>query len=244
MWSAFCFTCSKQKAFAPNAGDFIVVGAAENMLVKKEDNSLFPGNVLSNQLFVDLDNDQVNDFVFNRSFVSKPMWSVDQILLIGTSNNCQISGTIGVDTTFLLETLETGTSLPTSYSSITNYTIHTSSYNCSRNSAQSKVSSINQHAFRVKVLDSLAHLFKSSDFGNDTIILFNYSQSSFPTQISTTQMYSERTYNQLDCNSFAENKCYYTGIQIHKKNRYYLGWIKFRYLNSSIKLIETAIQKP
>lgn len=236
-------SCTKQKAFAPNAGDFIVVGDAENMLVKTYENTFFPGNSFASQLAIDVDDDQVNDFAFYYSGISKTNWSSELRGLTGTSNDYQVYGNFGIDTTFLLESLETGTSLPTAFSSITNYTIHTASYNCSRNSAQSKVSSINQHAFRVKVLDSLAHLVKSSDFENDTIILFNYSQSNFPTQISTTQMYTERTYYRLNCSFFAENKSYYIGVQIHKKNRYYLGWIKFMNLYGRIELLETAIQK-
>ncbi|MEI6021717.1 MAG: hypothetical protein WCR21_11365 [Bacteroidota bacterium] len=243
----FCvavYDCTKQKAFAPNTGNFIVIGDAENMLVKKQDNGIFPSSALSNQLAMDVDDDQVNDFVFAYSGISKTSWSFDQIILTGTSNNCQLFGNYGIDSTFLLETLETGTSLPTSYSGVTNYTIHTLNYTCSRNTAQSKVSSINQHAFRVKALDSLAHLSKSIDFGNDTVLLTSNGRSNFGYQISTTQFLSERSYNRVNCNAFSTNKCYYIGIQIHNKNKDYLGWIKFMYLNNAIKLLETAIQKP
>lgn len=242
----FCvavYDCTKQKAFAPNAGNFIVIGDAENMLVKKQDNGIFPSSALSNQLAMDVDDDQVNDFVFAYSGISKTMWSLDQIILTGTSNDCQLFGNFGIDTTFLLETLETGTSLPTSYSSITSYTNHTLNYTCYRITAQCKVSTINYHGFRVKALDSLAHLSKSIDFGNDTVLLNSVGRSNlvYP---STTQVLSEQTYNRVNCNAFSTNKCYYIGIQIHKKNQDYLGWIKFRYLNNSIQLLETAIQKP
>jgi hypothetical protein len=212
------------------------------MFVKKQDTGIFPGKALSNQLAIDLDNDYVNDFVFNYSGISKPMWSITSIELTSASNGCQISGTFGVDTTYLLETIETGTSQPTAYSSITNYTVHTLNYSCSRTSAQSKVSSINQHAFRVKAPDSLAHLANNSNFGNDTLRIFYFNQSNIPNQISSTQMLTEKIINRTDCGTFTNNQHYYIGIRIHKKNKDYLGWIKFLYVNNSIKLLETAIQ--
>lgn len=220
----------------------VVFGNYVNMMVNYYDTILIGGYNNSQNLDIDINNDNIYDIRIISNIWGSPGLGQNPCSKIWSlNNNIEILGYFKTDTSFL----NRSTMISPGANNITEiyeYYNHT----CHMIDESDSILAVYENVFKISPKDKNERLSLDDTFKSDSITLID-DRYGFPfwgeeygqdtVRYTVTSFYN-------DCNSFPLNEIKYIGLKILSDNSEKLGWIKLSIIDKyKILVLETAIQE-
>ncbi len=222
----------------------IEIGNSTGMIITQLDSTLIPSRYTPISFLMDLNTDGEDDLNFYMDYSYSPRGGAHgNIKVKFLNNNIAFKGAKFDENVYIR--------LDTSYVNFKPPAIEKKvvrSYYFIPNGTKDSIVSINKYPFKTLALDKGNIIFTDDNFesGETSLHIDNQftNDSSYKTYTSGDTTYTFFVNQKINENPFPWNKEIYFGFKLDDKSGSLLGWIKFNILDiSSIKIIETAIQK-
>lgn len=234
------FACVR-KTIIPNS---IEIGNSTGMIITQLDSTLIPARLTPISFLMDLNTDGENDLNFYLDYSYSPGGGAHgNIKVKFLNNNIAFKGAKFEENVYLrLDTSYVIFLPPAIEKKVVRY------YYFTPIGTKDSISSINFYPFKTQALEKGNIIFMGDKFESVETNLHEDNPSTndtfYKTYTSNDTTYTFFTNQKINEKPFPWNKEIYFGFKLNDKSGSRLGWIKFNILDiSSIKIIETAIQK-
>ena len=241
------FACEKKviepEEEPPQQENEFAFGNYTDMIVTFYDTMLIGGYHDTQNLNLDLDNDNIRDIRLISDIWGSPGLGLNPCSKIWSLNSQTLINGYYTNDTLFLNRLTSVVVTPDGITKIYEYY----NYSCYRKEQNDIVFKVYYNEFKVIAHEINGSMNLNDDFKADSITLIDnsYSHSSYGEEIGTDSLLYSIANNLNDCNLFPMQERVYIGfkkVDSHGVER--LGWIKLLIINKyKIFLMETAIQK-